>query len=144
MVRNRRYTPIQQLQFLRATYKSYRWSIRPSGFTWWLKTSPTAISDDYLLKVVYDQGKQPEVFVVHPKPLKMAKGAKKLPHTFKTKSQRLCLYMVKYHEWNDSMRISETVIHWAIEWLYYYEHWVFTGKWLGGGHGSWDVTPIET
>lgn len=53
MVRNRRYTPIQQLQFLRATYKSYRWSIRPSGFTWWFKTSPTAISDDYLLKVVY-------------------------------------------------------------------------------------------
>lgn len=50
MVRNRRYTPIQQLQFLRATYKSYRWSIRPSGFTWWFKTSPTAISDDYLLK----------------------------------------------------------------------------------------------
>ena len=74
MVRNRRYTPIQQLQFLRATYKSYRWSIRPSGFTWWFKTSPTAISDDYLLKVVYDQGKQPEVFVVHPKPLKMAKA----------------------------------------------------------------------
>lgn len=76
MVRNRRYTPIQQLQFLRATYKSYRWSVRPSGFTWWFKTSPTAISDDYLLKVVYDQGKQPEVFVVHPKPLKMAEGAK--------------------------------------------------------------------
>lgn len=142
-MRNRRYTPIQQLLLLRATYESYRWEVRPSGVTWWFKTSPTAISDEYLLKVVYDQGQFPKVYVVSPKPLKLADGAQKLPHTYDTKSQRLCLFMPKYHEWDESMRICDTIIHWAIEWLYYYEHWAFTGKWLGGGHGSWDATPKE-
>ena len=36
-------------------------------------------------------------------------------------------------------RIANTIVHWAIEWLYYYENWVYTGKWLGGGHGNWDA-----
>lgn len=143
MVRNRRFTPIQQLQFLRASYKSYRWCTRPSGFSWWLKTTPTPISDEYILKVKYDQGKYPEVYIVYPKPLQMAEGAQILPHTFNTKSQHICLYMAKNHEWNESMLISETIVHWAIEWLYYYEHWAFTGKWLGGGHGYWDVEPKQ-
>lgn len=143
MARNRRFTPIQQLQFLRASYKSYRWCTRPSGFSWWFKTSPTPISDEYILKVKYDQGKYPEVYIVYPKPLQMAEGAQKLPHTYDTKSQHICLFMAKNHEWNESMLISDTIIHWALEWLYYYEHWAFTGKWLGGGHGNWDVEPAK-
>lgn len=23
--------------------------------------------------------------------------------------------------------------------MYYYEFWASTGRWLGGGHGNWDV-----
>ena len=37
------------------------------------------------------------------------------------------------------MLIADTIVHWAIEWLYYYENWAYTGKWLGGGHGNWDA-----
>jgi hypothetical protein len=32
------------------------------------------------------------------------------------------------------MSIAETIIPWTSEWLYFYELWVFTGEWHGGGH----------
>lgn len=31
------------------------------------------------------------------------------------------------------MLIADTYIPWAIEWLYYYEIWLVTGEWCGGG-----------
>ena len=46
---------------------------------------------------------------------------------------KICLYYPKYKEWTKDMYISDTIIPWAIEWLYYYEYWRLTGKWLGGG-----------
>ena len=39
------------------------------------------------------------------------------------------------------MQIAETIVQCAVMWMFFYESWVFTGKWLGGGHGNWDVTP---
>jgi hypothetical protein len=27
--------------------------------------------------------------------------------------------------------------------MYYYEIWVTTGRWMGGGHGNWDVEKNE-
>jgi hypothetical protein len=89
--------------------------------------------------MVYDEPFIPQVYVVSPKPLVLAKGAEKLPHTYDTKRQRLCLFKPHCGEWNSSMLIADTIVHWAIEWLYYYENWVYTGKWLGGGHGNWDA-----
>lgn len=32
--------------------------------------------------------------------------------------------------------ISDTIIPWVADWLLYYELWLATGEWLGGGHGS--------
>lgn len=40
------------------------------------------------------------------------------------------------------MLIADTIVHWSIQWLIYYEHWAYTGIWKGGGHGNWDVEPI--
>lgn len=41
------------------------------------------------------------------------------------------------------MRIDETIVHWAAQWIVYYESWVQTGIWQGGGHGNWDA-PKDT
>ena len=43
----------------------------------------------------------------------------------------LCLYYPG--EWNSTMNISDTIIPWISEWLYYFEFWSITGKWCGGG-----------
>ena len=37
----------------------------------------------------------------------------------------------------------DKVIDGAYQWMYYYEIWVTTGRWMGGGHGNWDVEKIE-
>lgn len=62
-----------------------------------------------------------------------------LPHTYNDEvdKQRLCLFLPQ--EWKEDMLISNTIVHWAIQWMYYYEIWASTGRWLGGGHGDWDV-----
>jgi hypothetical protein len=31
------------------------------------------------------------------------------------------------------MPIALTIIPWLLEWLVYYEAWLVTGEWLGGG-----------
>lgn len=140
-MRNRHFTSIQQALVLKSRYDfgNSRWNIRPHGFTWLFDVTPTSLSDTYRLKMVYDEPFIPQVYVVSPKPLVLAKGADKLPHTYDTKRQRLCLFKPHCGEWNSSMLIADTIVHWAIEWLYYYENWVYTGKWLGGGHGNWDA-----
>ena len=141
MVRSKRFTSIQQAAVLKSRYKfsNSRWSIKPHGFTWFFEVRPTALSDTYTLKIKYNEPFIPQVYVISPKPLALAKGADKLPHTYDTKRQRLCLFRPYCGEWNGSMLIADTIVHWAIEWLYYYENWVYTGKWLGGGHGNWDA-----
>ena len=141
MVKSRRFTAIQQMSALKSQYnfENSRWSIRPHGFTWLFDITPTALSDTYTLKMVYDEPFFPKVYVVSPKPLALAEGAERLPHTYDTTTQRLCLFNPNYGEWNRKMLIANTIVHWTIEWLYYYENWLYTGKWLGGGHGNWDA-----
>lgn len=101
-----------------------------------LKSSP--IGDEYKVKLTYELGKSPNVFVLEPSPLKLAEGKKFLPHVYDTKKQRLCLYYPDGKEWNSSKPLTQTVMIWAIEWLYFYELWLITGEWLGGGtvHGE--------
>lgn len=53
------------------------------------------------------------------------------------KKQRLCLFI--RDEWNCGKLICDTIIHWAVQWMLYYESWRYTGVWLGGGLGNWDA-----
>ena len=84
MVRNKYFTAIQQVASLKSAYKfnNSRWILRHHGFTWFFDVTPTPISDTYKLKIVYNETFYPLVYVVSPKPLALAKGATKLPHTY--------------------------------------------------------------
>lgn len=140
---NKRYTVMEQLSSLRSNFHTSHWVVIPNGFQWWFKACPSEISSTYVLKVVYEQNSYPKVYVVDPLPLTLAKGAKRLPHTYDTAKQQLCLYWPGHREWTEEKLISKTIVHWALEWLFYYEQWAFSGAWHGGGHGSWDTIPDE-
>lgn len=142
---NRGLTPIQQFNILKRVFPTSSGSVQCGTMTWFGEFTPSELSDTYKLKVVYTLGLAPKVYIVSPMPLQMADGAKRLPHTYKNKEgkQQLCLYLPGSGEWKSSMVIAYTVIHWAVQWMYYYEIWVSTGKWLGGGHGNWDVERHE-
>ena len=138
---NKAITAIQQYNILRHEFPESSGSVRCGTMTWFGEFMPSALSDTYRLKITYTIGKPPKVYIVSPKPLPLAEGAKRLPHTYSYSNgkQQLCLFLPKAGEWNSSMFIATTIVHWAVQWMYYYEIWVTTGKWMGGGHGNWDV-----
>lgn len=135
----RKWTYSEQLAHLKSMYKDCKSSMDNSGFVWTCSIKPTELSQTYTIKIIYHLNQLPKCYVVNPKPLALAEGATRLPHTYNSKKQQLCLFYPSLNEWNATMSISKTIVHWAVQWLFYYEIWLYTGVWNGGGHGNWDV-----
>lgn len=57
------------------------------------------------------------------------------PHRYEIdeekKAVEICLY--RYREFTTYKFISKTIVPWTVEWLYFYELWLATGEWYGGG-----------
>jgi hypothetical protein len=91
---------------------------------------PTSTSDIYTIELEHKGSEpRPRVQVLQPE-LRLASGQKKLPHVFKGKE--LCLHLAG--EWRPDLKIAEFVVPWISFWLFFYEIWLSTGQWLGGGH----------
>lgn len=106
---------------------------REDSLIWTHTITPTPLSLNYTIKLHYKRFDGVKVYIIDPKPLPLAKGKTSLPHVYSTTEQRLCLYFPTTREWNVSMLYTKTIIPWACEWLMFYETWVATGTWLGGG-----------
>lgn len=90
---------------------------------------PTSTSDDYTIEISYRIPTRPRIHVLSP-PLRLAPGQNRLKHVFP--GDELCLYI--QGEWRPDLPLSRYVIPWVSEWLLFYEVWLATGEWLGGGH----------
>lgn len=55
----------------------------------------------------------------------------KIPHLYPNGS--LCLYYPDYNEWHANDSWADSIIPWTSLWLYFFELWIATGEWLGGG-----------
>ena len=57
------------------------------------------------------------------------------PHNYGIDSEnnmvQICLY--RYREFTKDKFLANTIIPWTVEWLYFYEIWLATGEWCGGG-----------
>lgn len=106
--------------------------VADASLTWEHSLQPTAVSEQYRVRLVYTRTKGLEVFVLSPK-LTLAEGARELPHVYSTEKQELCLYFPDGKEWNKNKYISQTIIPWISEWLFFYELWLPSGHWFGGG-----------
>ena len=103
------------------------------GFIWEGSLKPCDLSNTYDIRIEYNAGFHPNVYVISPNPLPLAKYATELPHIRDHEKQNLCLYHRDMNEWNECMMIANTIIPWTSEWLLYYEIWAATGIWHGGG-----------
>ena len=104
--------------------------------TWedWLR--PSAISYVYHIRLIYKIGSEPDVFLVEPDPFTLADKVipnRSLPHNYGGHPLRLCLFLPGSGEWKSTDALATTVIPWAVEWLWFFEDWVFTNVWSGGG-----------
>ena len=96
--------------------------------TWTVELQPTPLSLAYTVRLEHREADpRPKVTVVDP--VLTCREGESLPHVFA--GDELCLY---YDEFDARKHlIADTVVPWASEWLYYYELWLTTGDWRGGG-----------
>jgi hypothetical protein len=107
-------------------------ALTPGRLTWRFVARPTQFSRRYRLRIEYRQSEVPRVFVEDPNLLGLAEG-RRLPHVYTQQPPRLCLYLPGTGEWTAAMRIDQTIVPWAILWLFYFEEWLASNEWKGGG-----------
>lgn len=122
---------VRQIADLSRKYPDGRTSMKFGRLEWTGDIQPGPLCDIYRVRITWDgKSGRAKVLVLSPKLTQLPD--KEIPHRFEGGS--LCLH---YNgEWDAWMLISETIIPWASEWLFYYELWLTTGEWLGGGHGD--------
>ncbi len=107
---------------------TFRW--RNNIVTWVGEIQPSLLSQCYTIKICYQRYKSPQVNVLKPQLTESSEG-ESIPHTYP--GNRLCLYHPNKPEWNNQKYIAETIVPWSSLWLFHYEIWQATGKWLGKG-----------
>lgn len=131
-IKNKRLSLALQAARLRSLYPSANCQITRNHLRWKGTLNPTPLSNNYVVKLSYSLGESPKTYVVSPQ-LSIPTG-ERLPHVYNQKNQRLCLYYPgEKSKWNPLAYLAETIVPWASEWLFYYELWLSTGEWLGGG-----------
>jgi hypothetical protein len=128
-VRQKPLTPAEQAYFLKLQFPGFRVLTVRNELRCVGTLQPTATSEVYKIELEYRVPLRPQVRVLQP-PLRLAPGKTKLPHVFGRHD--LCLHLSE--DWHPDRRISEFIIPWISLWLVFYEFWVLTGEWLGGGH----------
>lgn len=102
---------------------------------YFFQVSPSPFGRVYecLLRMKAD-ARMPDVLVLQPDLLVLA-GSTPPPHIYRHKEAgtKLCLWWPKQREWVPQMHLIDTFIPWTCEWLWYFEDWLVTGEWSGGG-----------
>ena len=125
-------TPAQQFMFLRANpICTGTGRLHATGFIWDYRDRPTPLSREYSMRITFQRGETPSVFVTDPE-LSALAGERPLPHVYHD-PLRLCLTLPGTREWTGTMRIDQTFVPWATTWLYYFEDWLISDDWKGGG-----------
>lgn len=126
-----------QLLNLKSKYDCLDCKLGMGNLIWKQRVRPSELSRAYDITVKYN-GITPEVYLYNQGI--MTKKDKYIPHCYRRHYNnkddeyvKVCLYYPKYQEWSRDMFLADTIIPWTIDWLYFYELWRITGKWLGGG-----------
>jgi len=103
---------------------------------------PTPLGQCYRTVIWYVGGRKPRVFLPGGQ-IRRRNPEEPIPHTYS--DDEPCLFFPKSSEWKPDMKIAASVVGWLILWLHYYEIWLATGEWLGGGidHGERKVAVNE-
>jgi hypothetical protein len=103
---------------------------------------PHPLSRTYNVLVTYTQRGNPKCIVTSPN-LEQLAGDRDIPHIYgndaKHRGTALCLFLPKIkkenkiNEWQPNSFVADTIIPWAALWLTYFEEWLYSNNWQGGG-----------
>ena len=130
----KKFTLQQQKVALQAAYPEGSCTVRGGRKLLWCgKLRPTPVSNEYVIVLTWTPDDPPIVWVIGDTLEKL--DDPNFPHVYyvdqENKMIQICLY--RHQEFNRHTLLDSTIIPWAKEWLYYYEMWLTTGEWLGGG-----------
>ena len=94
------------------------------------KMKPSPRSCWYSYEIKYRFKDNIKIFILDPL-IKTELNGKKAEHLYKDGS--LCLFFPKAKEFNSKKLIVDYIIPWISLWLFFYEIWLVTGEWKGGG-----------
>jgi hypothetical protein len=117
-------------------------SLGRGRLVWTWQVAPSALSRLYTLKLLFKEGGSPKVFVEEPDLVALAEG-RKIPHLYSEAPVKLCLYLPGSGEWHSGLLIAKTIIPWAALWLYFFEEWLISDEWKGGGQHPIDTDSDE-
>lgn len=128
----------EQYLYLKLKYRPLPKSgIFNNTLIWEQEIQSDKFSKKYTIRIEYDMS-VPKVYINNQNILQSKNDI--IPHNYYTKYisdknqiVQLCLFYPKRKEWQRYMYIADTIVPWAIEWIYYYEMWRITGEWYGGG-----------
>lgn len=122
-----------QMMTLRVSYPSASCELRKGTLYWRGKVKPTPLSREYNVTLTYDETQAPKVWVSGEDLQKI--DDEDFPHNYGVDSEnnmvQICLY--RHREFTKDKFLANTIIPWTVEWLYFYEIWLATGEWCGGG-----------
>lgn len=101
-----------------------------------LKVQPSEYSKYYYVILEYNSLQTKPKAYINSEQLEV-EDLESIPHKYGIKDLHgkkyinLCLNYI--NEWKSTMNIADTIVPWICEWLYFYEIWLITGKWCGGG-----------
>lgn len=102
-------------------------------FYWEFEATPSEFSKKYRVLIIYHiDNYSPKVYVLDKDIWKISKS-RKIPHLYDSQKIKLCLYYPNYKEWSSKMPLCNTIVAWSYLWLYFYEEWLYSNDWKGGG-----------
>jgi hypothetical protein len=129
----REFTLAQQaVQLQMSPWVGGRGGCRRNVLRWNFNVRPTVLSRMYALALEYRPSGTPQVCVRSPNLLALA-DYRRLPHVYTQLPTRLCLYLPGAGEWHRGLSIAATIVPWTYLWLHYFEEWLVSDDWKGGG-----------
>jgi len=130
--RQRILNPLQQLISLRKHDPGGDGGVRRDRLEWVTTIRATPVSRYYRVKLQQTIGSHPRIQVLAPSLKDLAAG-KEIPHLYDQEKEVLCLYFPAAAEFDGTKAIATQILPWAAMWFYYFEDWLVTGEWAGGG-----------
>lgn len=107
-------------------------TVKNGELVWAFDAKPTPLSRTYQLRIHLKKLGLPDVLVLKPNLRELA-GERSLPHVYSSSPVKLCLHFPSYDEWTFDKSIADTIVPWSFLWLNYFEYWLATDEWQGGG-----------
>jgi hypothetical protein len=99
---------------------------------WFTSVQPSPLSRPYQIRIELKRHGHPDAWVLSPDLVALADG-RRLPHVYSERPLRLCLWLPRAAQWHRNLALTETILPWANLWFAYFEEWLVSNEWQGGG-----------